>query len=261
MGGRVTSRSRGVMKSVTGRASEAASSGMSRCERMPASAPLPFASSIRKLLALCLRMAWRASAMVAARGRARAAARSRRSGASSRSARARPARRSRQLRWRKPIPPSRARVLAISSPTTVSMLAPSTGRARSRPATSGIARPTSRRVRTGLCCGRKRKSSNVRPDEERLELAHGAIVPQRHGGRCGGAAPRCRLRAPGGGARRGARASTSPRGRGAARSTRARRRCLPVEAGGEPLVPRLAARRSRAAAPRRAATGRPMPRA
>ena len=71
VGGRVTSRSRGVMKSVTGRASAPAWSGMSRCERMPASAPLPFTSSMRKLLAFCLRMAWRASAMVAVRGRTR----------------------------------------------------------------------------------------------------------------------------------------------------------------------------------------------
>ncbi len=68
-GGRVTRRWRGVMKSETGRASEAASRGMSRCDRMPASRPPPFTSSIRKLLALCLRMACRASAMVAVRSR------------------------------------------------------------------------------------------------------------------------------------------------------------------------------------------------
>ena len=41
------------MKSETGRASEAVSSGMSRCERIPASFWPPFTSSIRKLLALC----------------------------------------------------------------------------------------------------------------------------------------------------------------------------------------------------------------
>jgi hypothetical protein len=69
LGGRVTSRARGVMKSETGRASEPASRGMSRCERMPASLPLPFTSSMRKLLALNLRMSWRASAMVAVRSR------------------------------------------------------------------------------------------------------------------------------------------------------------------------------------------------
>ena len=68
-GGRVTRRWRGVMKSETGRASEAASSGMSRCDRIPASLPPPFTSSIRKLLALCLRMARRASAIVAVRSR------------------------------------------------------------------------------------------------------------------------------------------------------------------------------------------------
>ena len=40
------------MNSETGRVSEAVSSGMSRCESSPASAWLPFVSSIRKLLAL-----------------------------------------------------------------------------------------------------------------------------------------------------------------------------------------------------------------
>ncbi len=68
-GGRVTRRWRGVMNSDTGRASEAASSGMSRWDRMPASRSLPFASSIRKLLAFWLRMACRASAIVAVRSR------------------------------------------------------------------------------------------------------------------------------------------------------------------------------------------------
>ncbi len=64
----MTSRSRGVMKSLTGRASERASRGMSRCERMPARVPLPRSSSMRRLLASNLRAAWRASPIVAVRG-------------------------------------------------------------------------------------------------------------------------------------------------------------------------------------------------
>src|SRR5512134_1231587 len=69
----------------------------------------------------------------------------------------------RRLRWRNPKAPSRARVFAISSPITVSMLAPITGRPASRPAARGMLRSTSRRVRTGLLWGRTRKSSKVRP--------------------------------------------------------------------------------------------------
>ena len=55
------------MNSATGRASDAVSSGMSRCESRPASAWLPLVSSIRKLLALWRRISSRASAIVAVR--------------------------------------------------------------------------------------------------------------------------------------------------------------------------------------------------
>ena len=55
------------MKSETGRASAVVSSGTSRCESRPASAWLPFVSSIRKLLALKRRIACRASPIVAVR--------------------------------------------------------------------------------------------------------------------------------------------------------------------------------------------------
>jgi hypothetical protein len=68
-----------------------------------------------------------------------------------------------QLRWRKPSAPSRASVFAISSPTTVSMFAPTMGSDSDTPGKSGIVRSTFLRELTGVCCGRNRKSSNVRP--------------------------------------------------------------------------------------------------
>ncbi len=66
---RVTRRPRGVMNSATERPSAARSRGMSRSDRIPASTPLFFVSSMRIPLAVWLRMALRAWAMVAVRSR------------------------------------------------------------------------------------------------------------------------------------------------------------------------------------------------
>ena len=55
--------------------------------------------------------------------------------------------------------PPRARARAISSPTTVSMFAPTIGRPMPKPVDEGIVRSRARRLVTGLRSGRKRKSS------------------------------------------------------------------------------------------------------
>ena len=74
------------------------------------------------------------------------------------------------------MPPSSASVLAISSPTTVSMLAPRIGSARAISPASGIASDTSRRVLTGAVLRPEQEIVERLPDEQRLDLGHDVIV-------------------------------------------------------------------------------------
>ena len=210
--------------------------GMSRCERIPARRPLPFVSSMRMPLALWVRMNRRACGHGRGRGQhhglldhvgvPRLHVRGR----------APPARRWSELRCRKPRPPSRARVFAISSPTTVSMFAPTTGRARARPGTSGMVRSTWRRVATGCAAagtGSRRRCGRGTGARCAAWIDCFTILAGTASGR--------RLEGLGAsagfsGGRRGASASTSPRDRAAAPS-RGRAALLPVEVRREPLVP------------------------
>ena len=94
-----------------------------------------------------------------------------------------------------------------------------------RPASSGIARSTPRRVLTGVCWGRNRKSSKVRPTNS--DSSSGIRSLGWHAARARGSSRETRLQ--GGGsvaARRAARASTSPRGPGVG-ARRARGGALP----------------------------------
>ena len=129
------------------------------------------------------------------------------------------------------------------------MFAPRIGQREAASRRRAASRATPRAASwTGLCCGRNRKSSKVFPTNKGSISAIRLLCAQ-------GPRP-CRLRRRAGGARRAARASTSPRGPGAA-ARRARGGAPPTRRRAGATRPTPGGRARCGSAPRRRARARP----